>query len=150
MEVQIILAATSEKTCPVQAFHKFFIQDSYSPNAPFFQFFFSAFSCQNIVVILKKRIVQVGLFEVAYLGYSFRKNAVQHTTDYKMLNKSIQRLGRWTSNVFKLYFTTLLEAFFNLNFSFQKNMLLAVLRVTTTSTKPNQLPKAQDKNTKTS
>ncbi len=47
-----------------------------------------------------------------------------------MLNESILRLGRWTSNIFKLYFTTTLETLFNLNLSFQKGMSLAVPRAT--------------------
>ena len=47
-----------------------------------------------------------------------------------MLDESIQRLGRWTSNAFKLYFTTTPQTLFNLNLSFQKGMPLAVLRVT--------------------
>ncbi len=45
-----------------------------------------------------------------------------------MLNKSILRLGRWTSNVFKFYFTTTPETLFILNLSFQKSMLIAVPR----------------------
>ncbi len=47
-----------------------------------------------------------------------------------MLDESIQRLGRWTSNAFKLYFTTTPETLFDLNLSFQKGMPLAVLRAT--------------------
>ena len=43
-----------------------------------------------------------------------------------MLDKSIQRLRRWTSNAFKLYFTTIPETMFNLNLSFQKGIPLAV------------------------
>ncbi len=47
-----------------------------------------------------------------------------------MLDGSILRLGRWTSNPFKLYFTTTPEALFNLNLSFQKGMPLAIPRAT--------------------
>ena len=47
-----------------------------------------------------------------------------------MLNESILRLGRWTSNTFKLYFTTTPGRLFNLNLSFQKGMALAVFRAT--------------------
>ncbi len=47
-----------------------------------------------------------------------------------MLDESIQRLGRWTSNAFKLYFTTTPETLFDLNLSFQKGMPLAVPRAT--------------------
>ncbi len=34
---------------------------------------------------------------------------------HDMLDESIQRLGRWTSNAFKLYFITIPETLFNLN-----------------------------------
>ena len=47
-----------------------------------------------------------------------------------MLDESILRLGRWTSNAFKLYFTTTPETLFNLNLSFQKSMPIAVPRAT--------------------
>ncbi len=43
-----------------------------------------------------------------------------------MLDESIQKLGRWTSNAFKLYFTTNPETLFNLNLSFHKGMPLAI------------------------
>ena len=45
-----------------------------------------------------------------------------------MFDESIQRLGRWSSKSFKLYFTTSSKTLFNLNLSFQKGMLLAVPR----------------------
>lgn len=35
--VQIILAATGKRTCPVAALRKLFIQDPHPPNAPFFR-----------------------------------------------------------------------------------------------------------------
>ena len=47
-----------------------------------------------------------------------------------MLDESIQRLGRLTSNAIKLYFTTIPETMFNLNLSFHKGMPLAVSRTT--------------------
>ena len=47
-----------------------------------------------------------------------------------MLDESIQSLGRWTSNAFKLYFTTNSETLFNLNLSLQKGMPLAGSRET--------------------
>ncbi len=47
-----------------------------------------------------------------------------------MLDESIQRLDRWTSNAFKLYFTNTPETLFNLNLSFQKGMSLEVAGTT--------------------
>ena len=69
-----------------------------------------------------------GLSEKDFSGHSFRKGTAQHAADHGMLDESIQRLGRWSSNAFKLYFTTTPEALFNLNLSFQKRVPLAVPR----------------------
>ncbi len=58
------------------------------------------------------------------------KRVAQHEANHSMLDKNIQRLSRWTSNAFKVYFTTTFETLFNLNLSFQKGMPLAVPRAT--------------------
>ena len=126
--VQIILAATGEQKCPVAALRRLFIQDPRLPNAPLFNLSSVTFSRRNMVVILKKRIASAGLFKSDFSGHSFRKAAAQHATDNGMLDESIQRFGRWTSNDFKLYFTITLETLFNLNLSFQKSVPLAVPR----------------------
>ena len=81
-----------------------------------------------MVAILKKRIALAGLSESDFSGHSFRKRAAQHAADNGILDESIQRLGRWTSNAFKLYFTTTLETLLNLNLSFQKGISLAISR----------------------
>ncbi len=124
--VQIILAATGEPTCPVAAFRRLFIQDPYPPNAPLFKLQSSAFFRQAVVNILKQRITAAGSPEANYPSHSFCKRAAQHAGDHGILDKSIQRLGRWASNNFKLYFTTNTESLFNLNLIFQKGMPLAV------------------------
>ncbi len=128
--VQIILAAMGEPTCPVAALRRLFIHDPRSPNASLFRLQPWAFSRQAVVNIVKQRITAAGLLKVNYSGHSFRKGAAQREADHRMLDESIQRLGRWTSNAFKLYFTTTPETLFNLNLSFQKGMPLAVPRAT--------------------
>ena len=128
--VQIILAATGEPTCPVAALRRLFIQDPHPPNALLFRLQSSAFSRQAVVNILKQRIAAAGLSEANYSGHSFRKGAAQHAADHGMLDESIQKQGRLTSNAFKLYFTTTPETLFNLNLNFQKGMPLAVPRAT--------------------
>ncbi len=128
--VQIILAATDEPTCLVVALRRLFIQDPRPPNTPLFRLQSSIFSRQAVVNILKQRIAEMGFSEGNYSGQSFSKGAAKHATDHDMLNESIQRPGGWTSNAFKLYFTTTPETLFNLNLSFQKSMLLAVPRAT--------------------
>lgn len=52
----------------------------------------------------------------------------QHAADNRMLDESIQRFGRWTSNSFQLYFKTSPATLFHLNLSFQKGTPLAILR----------------------
>ncbi len=101
------------------------LQDPRSPNAPLFRLQFSVFPRQAVVNILKQHIAAAGLSEADYSGHSFRK-AAQHIAEHGMLDESIQKLGCWTSNAFKLYFTTTPETLFDLNLSFQKGILLAV------------------------
>lgn len=46
-----------------------------------------------------------------------------------MLNESIKKLSKYSSNIFKLYFTTTLKTLFNLNFSLQKNISVIAPKV---------------------
>ena len=126
--VQMILATTGKPTCPVAELRKLFIQDPRPFDAPLFRLEFSAFSRQAVVHIMKQRIMAAGLLEANYSGHSFHKGAPKHVTNHSMLDESIQRLGRWISTAFKLYFTITSETLFNLNRSFQKVMPLAVPR----------------------
>ncbi len=116
--MQIILAATGEPTCPLVALRKLFIQDPRPPNAPLFRLQSFTFSRQAVVNILKQRMTEAGLTEVNHSGYSFHKGAAKHEADHGILDESIQRLGRWTSNAFNLFFTTTSETLFNLNLGF--------------------------------
>ncbi len=126
--VQIILAVTGQQTFLVAVLRRLFIQDPRPPNAPMFKLSSVVFSRQNVFAILKKRITSAGLSESDFSGHSFRKGDAQHAADNGMLDENIQRLGRWKSNAFKLYFTATLETLFNLNLSFQKSVPLAAPR----------------------
>ena len=128
--VQIILAETGKRICPVAVLRRLFIQDSRPANSLLFRLQSAAFSRQSVMNILKQRIAAASFSESNYPGNSFQKGAAQHAADHGMLDESIQRLGRWTSNAFKLYFTTTPETLFNPNLSFQKSMPLAVPRPT--------------------
>ncbi len=46
-----------------------------------------------------------------------------------MLNKSIQKLKQWTSNVFQLYFTIMSKNLYNISINFQTGQQLADSRV---------------------
>lgn len=126
--VQIILAATGEKRCPVAALTRLYTIDPQPANAPLFRLSSGAFSRFSVVSTLKKRIALAGLAQANYSGHSFRKCAAQHAADHGMLDEMIQKLGRWTSNAFRLYFTMSPESLCNLNLSFQKGRPLAVPR----------------------
>ncbi len=99
---QIIFAATVEATCPVVALRRLFIQNPRPLNVPLFRLPSLAFSRQAVVHILKQRIMAAGLPKANYSGHSFCKGADQQAADLGILDKSIQRLDRWTSNASKL------------------------------------------------
>lgn len=56
-EVQIILAATGKSTYLVEAIQKLFQTNPQPANVPLFRLGYEAFSCQNVVVALKKKLV---------------------------------------------------------------------------------------------
>lgn len=126
--VQVILAATDEPKCPVSAPSSLFVQDPRQADAIFFRLLSSAFFRENLISILKKQIAKAGLLDKDLAGHSFKKGAPHHASDHSILDESIQKLGSWSSNAFKLYLRTTTEAFFNLNLTFQKSIPLSVLR----------------------
>ena len=133
--VQIVLAATNESTCPVTALRRLFRNDPQPSTSPLFRLG-TAFTRASVIASLKKRLIAAGINDSAYSGHSFRKGAAQHATDHGMLDESIQRLGRWSSNAFQLYFQTSQASLFNLNLSFQKGIPLAVPRAVVAETHP--------------
>ena len=127
--VQIILSATGELTCPVAALRRLFNHVKRPASAPLFMLSNAAFSRVSVISILKSRLAQAGLSETGFSGHSFRNGAAQHASDQGMLDSQIQKLGRWTSNSFQLYFETSSETLFNLNLTFQTGRPLAIPRV---------------------
>ncbi len=128
--MQIILVATAERICSVAALKRLLIQDPRLANALLLRPLSAAFCRQGVVNTLKQRIAEAGLSESNYSGHNFQEGAAKHEADHGMLDERIKRLGRWTSNAFKLYFTTTPETLFSLNLSFQKTIPLAVPRET--------------------
>ncbi len=60
--------------------------------------------------------------EVEYLCSNFLKIAAKHTVDHGMFDTIIQKLGCWTSNALKLYFTISTELQKKSNLSVEKGM----------------------------
>lgn len=127
---QIILAVTSEKTCPIAAIIYFYTLDHQPANASLFLLSSNIFLHFGVMSALKKRISLAGLAQFDYSNNSFRPRAAQHVADHGMFDKMMQKVGRWTSNVFRLYFTTLLKSLDNLKLNFQKGIPHAVPRAT--------------------
>lgn len=129
--VLIMLAATSLPTCPVAALWNLITHDLQPPQAPLFAFNNSAFSRRRVVEQLRLRLSALEIFAPHYSGHSFRKRAAQHAADNGMLNDDIQKLGRWSGESFRLYFTTSTQTLYNLNMNFQTGCPVALPRAST-------------------
>jgi hypothetical protein len=128
-EVQIMLIVTSESTCFVSVLRHLFTIDPQPSDASLFRLKF-AFIRSSVIETLRKRLMIIEINESNYFEHSFRRRATQHAVDHEMLDESIQRLERWTSNAFQLYFQTSHASLFDLNLSFQKSVPLVVSRAT--------------------
>lgn len=121
--VEILLAATYNSTCPVAALRLLFERDPKSATSPLYSGLGNAFDYKAFVTAVRQRLVRAGVTEAAsFSGHSFRRGASQQASDNGMLESDIQKLGRWTSNAFKLYFTTSHFQRFNLSLRFQKGI----------------------------
>ena len=120
--VEIVLATTHNKTCPVFALQSLFKQDSQPHTALFFRLTgkFTAFERKPVLDILQQRLQHHNVITAKlYTGHSFRKGAVQHASNMGMLDKHIQKLGCWISRAFQLYFETSVFSLYALNMHFQ-------------------------------
>lgn len=119
--VEIILAATRDRTCPVSALRTLFIDDPQPRTAPLFRLTqrHTAFDRKPVVDILQSRLQHHNIDMVnTYTGHSFRRGAAQHASDNGMLEEHIQKLGRWTSRAFQLYFETSVASLYTLSMRF--------------------------------
>jgi len=104
--VEIILAATGTTLCPVTALRRLFAEDLQPLCAPLFRFATSAFTYERLVLELRERLAARGVKHTAsFTGHSFRRGAAQTASDKGRLDSDIQKLGRWSSEAFRLYFT---------------------------------------------
>ncbi|KAJ5267283.1 hypothetical protein N7478_010091 [Penicillium angulare] len=117
--VQIILAKTGDRACPVDALQKLLILDPRGPDAPLFSFHRRPSSRNNFLSTLSTKLKALGIQAEGYSGHSFRKGAAQHAHDSGIPDDQIQVLGRWTSEAFRVYFTTNASVLYKLNRQFQ-------------------------------
>jgi hypothetical protein len=122
--VEIVLAASRDQVCPVSALRDLFRRDTQPPSAPLFRSGAeSPFDRSYLVDTLRRRLRIVRDPRAdRYSGHSFRRGAAQHAADNGILDEDIQRLGRWSSDAFKLYFNTSLGHRFSLSKRFLTGM----------------------------
>ncbi|KAF4769439.1 hypothetical protein HAV15_008849 [Penicillium sp. str.  len=116
---QIILAKTGDGACPVDALQRLLLLDPKAPDAPLFSFHRRPFNRNNFLSTLSTKLKALGIHANGYSGHSFRKGAAQHAHDSGILDDQIQVLGRWTSDAFRVYFTTNTSVLYKLNHQFQ-------------------------------
>ena len=129
-DVEIILAATNSLCCPVTVLKNLFTQDPQPPTAPLFHLHGHPLDYKSFVKMLKRRLHEIGNPKADhYSGHSFRRGAAQHASDNGILDYDIQRLGRWSSDAFKLYFNESLANRYNLNKRFLTGNTPAIISI---------------------
>ena len=117
--VNIVLAATNDAACPVEALSKLFTHDPQPAGAPLFAFASGPFSAPAFTKRIVSQLHQAGVDTTGIKGHSFRKGAAQHAHDAGLRNDHIQALGRWSSEAFRLYFSTPATTLYSWNRQFQ-------------------------------
>jgi hypothetical protein len=86
---------------------------------PLFTLYRRPFTRNNFLSTLSNELKALGLRADDYSGHSFQKGAAQYAYTSGILDDQIQALGRWTSEVFRLYVATGTSVLYNLNHQFQ-------------------------------
>ena len=80
--------------------------------------------------MLKRHFHEIGNLKADhYSDHSFHRGAAQHASDNGILDYDIQRLGRWSSDAFKLYFNESLANRYNLNKRFLTGNTPAIISI---------------------
>jgi integrase len=79
------------------------------------------FTASLVRSTLKSRLERAGLPSASFTGHSFRRGAAQDARDKGFSDEEIQRLGRWTSEAFRLYCTTSQADLYRLSVRFQRS-----------------------------
>ena len=125
--VDIILSTTNNQCCPVTALKNLFTCDPQPPTAPLFQLDGGLCDSTTFIALLRERLHDIGDPRTDYYsGHSFRQGAAQHAADYGITHYDIQRLGRWSSKAFKLYFHESHANLYSLNKRFLTGTALAL------------------------
>jgi integrase len=103
--VQILIAATSDELCPIQAILDLHHIDPQPESAPLFNFNGTAWSKARARLALHNSLVAEGVNPMHFRLHSFRKGAAQHAHSCGLRDDQIQMLGRWSSEALRRYFT---------------------------------------------
>lgn len=118
--VVITVAATGGPACPYAAMARLFREDPRERSEPLFRSSYSkSFTPSYFMTNLIRRMVSLGINTEKITGHSFRYGAAQHAKECGLTDHEIQCLGRWTSDVFKIYCGTSLSERLALNYKFQ-------------------------------
>lgn len=126
--VLIMLAATTSPYCPVLALCSLFTHDPQSTSSSLFILNNLSFTRRSVIDQLHRRLTTANISCLEYSKHSFRRGAAQHVSHNGMLDKDIQKLGQWRSEIFRLYFTTSAQTLYNLYLNFQTGHPVALAR----------------------
>ena len=92
--VNIMLAATADAACPMDALRRLFLYDPRPLHAPLFTFAAGPFTAKAFQSALITKLKLAGEDTAGIKGHSFRKGAAQHAHEAGILHEQIQALGR--------------------------------------------------------
>ena len=114
--VDIIIAGTGDSFCPVQALRLLFKGDKGLPNAPLFRFSTGAFTINRVLSMLRTKLSERHFTNARdFTGKCWRRGAAQTAENRGMSEHDRKKLGRWSSDAFKLYFDEDKKSLFGLN-----------------------------------
>jgi hypothetical protein len=117
-----MLAASNDAACPVAALTQLFTHDPQPLTAPLFSLSTGAFTAAAFQSAVLRSLHSFGIDSTGIKGHSFRKGAAQHAHDAGILHDQIQALGRWSSEAFRLYFSTSQTTLYAWNRQFQTGL----------------------------
>ena len=105
--VEIIIATSKDKACPVEAMRTFLHVDRHRPPFdPLFtadQFCRLSFTREHLVHNLCTLATSAGLGAGSWNGHRFRRGATTRAAEVGLPEQQIQALGRWTSATYRSY-----------------------------------------------
>jgi hypothetical protein len=104
--VDILLAATNDDLCPVEALRSLLGSDPQPDTSPLFRLQRGGFPKSYLVDRIRARLRTAGIDPTCYSGHSLRRGAAQEAANKGVSEQEIQLLGRWKSNAVRLYYTT--------------------------------------------